>query len=155
VDIVAAQRNHIPEIVNLWKELMDFHKQIDPFYERDEGGHQSFEKFVGYLIESAESLVLVAVDDDTVFAYSIAQIKSHPPVFRYARHGIILDMMVQEGRSREGIGEKILSKMLSWFTEREIERVELHVAARNSVGRSFWKKHGFTAYEHILCREIQ
>jgi hypothetical protein len=34
MEIIFAQDFHIPQIIELWKELMDFHKGIDAYWSR-------------------------------------------------------------------------------------------------------------------------
>jgi len=44
----------------------------------------------------------------------------------------------------------MLSKMFQGFKSHGLDRIELRVSVRNKIGYSFWKKHGFKDYEHIL-----
>ena len=37
--ILIAKDKHIPEIIDLWKQVMDFHKDMDAYWSREEGGH--------------------------------------------------------------------------------------------------------------------
>ncbi|MGC1123129.1 MAG: hypothetical protein WBA22_18760 [Candidatus Methanofastidiosia archaeon] len=41
--IVPAEPQHIPEIVKIWKELMDFHERINPVFGRSEKGHTYYQ----------------------------------------------------------------------------------------------------------------
>jgi ribosomal protein S18 acetylase RimI-like enzyme len=150
VEIAPAADRHIPEIVEIWKEFIDYHRGIDPFFTRREDGHVNFERFVRGLIGSDDSQVLVAMDDGSVVAYSIARIGEYPPAYTREVHGLICDMAVKSGYRRQGIGERMLKQMLAWFESRNLKRIELHVVARNTTGYSFWKKHGFKDYMHIL-----
>ena len=51
---------------------------------------------------------------------------------------------------RKGIGEQMLGRIFEWFTSRHVDMIELSVSARNQVGYSFWRKHGFGDYIHRL-----
>lgn len=154
MEIVRAEHSHVPEIVELWKELMDFHKNLDSFFSRREDGHMNFEKHVNDLIESDDSLVLVALDEGHVVAFSISQISEYPPVLQLENYGHIWDMAVKSGYRGRGIGGLMLAKILEWFKSRKIRRIELRVAVKNRVGYSFWKKQGFEDYLHVLFLNI-
>ncbi|MFB0563558.1 MAG: GNAT family N-acetyltransferase [Candidatus Lokiarchaeia archaeon] len=152
MEIVRATFSHVSGIVELWKELMDFHKNIDSFFSRREDGHINFEKYVKELIESDDSLVLAALDEGHVVAYSISQISEYPPVFQIEKYGHIWDMAVKSDYRRKGIGGRMLAKILEWFEQRKINRIELRVVPKNQIGYSFWKKQGFKDYLHVLYR---
>lgn len=99
--------------------------------------------------------ILVAVVDGDVVAYSISRIGKYPPVFELQSYGEIIDVAVRSSHRRNGIGTEILGKIYEWFKSRGMNRVELRVAAKNQIGYSFWKKHGFEDYIHTLCRMIK
>jgi len=44
----------------------------------------------------------------------------------------------------------MLAKIFEWFESRNMDRIELRVLAKNQIGYSFWKKHGFKDYMHVL-----
>lgn len=148
--IEQATPVHVPEMKILWKEFIDFHKEIDPFFSRTEDGHETFGRFVENCMKSDDFKILVAVETGHVVAYAIARKMKHPPVFRDAEYGLIIDMAVKAGYRRRGIGESLLSELQQWFESRNIRRIELNVVPRNRIGYSFWKKHGFRDYVHVL-----
>ena len=148
MNVIPATEKHVPDIVELWKEFMDFHKSLDPFYTRTDDA--PFERRVRDLISSEDAQVLVALDNDTVVGYSISQINSYPPVFKESTYGYISDVAVRSKSRRKGIGEQMLAKIYEWFDSRDIHRIELRVVANNAIAYSFWKKQGFKAYVHVL-----
>lgn len=152
MEILPAAESHVPQIVELWKEFEDFHKEIDSFFSRSKDGHVKFGEFVQKQMDSDDSLVLVAVDGKDLIAYSISRISKYPPVFELDRYGDIIDLAVTSTHRRKGIGTEMLGKIYEWFKSRGIDRVELRVAARNRIGYSFWKKRGFEDYIHTLYR---
>ena len=149
MEIALATDSHVPEIVELWKEFMDFHKEIDSNFSRSEDGHLSFENHLRDLMKSEDAHVLVALDKNSVVGYSLALIRNNP-VFERDTYGAIDIMAVTAEYRRKRIGEQMLTRIYEWFASRNIDRIELSVAARNRVGYSFWKKHGFKDYRHRL-----
>ena len=150
MEIIEATDSHIPEIIELWKEFMDFHKDIDPVLSRSEDGHLNFEKHLRDSISSEDYHILVALDKGHVVGFSTSQIRKYSPVFKMQTLGGIDTMAVKSNYRRKGIGEQMLEKILKWFESRNIDRIELSVAANNQIGYSFWKKHGFKDYRHRL-----
>jgi ribosomal protein S18 acetylase RimI-like enzyme len=136
--------------LEVWKEFMDYHKNLDSLFTRRENGHLNFEKYIRELIKSNDAHVLVALDKEDVVGYSISLIQFYPPVFKREIYGLINDLAVKETHRRRGFGEKLLLKMFEWFKSHGIDRIELRVSFRNEIGYSFWKKHGFKDYQHVL-----
>ncbi len=150
MEIISANDSHVPGIVEIWKEFMDFHSDIDPYYARDEEGHSKFEDWVRDLMKSDTALVLVAKEDGQVIAYSLSQINQRPLLFKEVEYGFIYDLAVKSEYRRKGIGEQMLVKILEWFKSRQIDRIELGVLAKNRVAYSFWEKHGFEVFLHRM-----
>ena len=154
MEITVATESHVPEIIELWKEFMDYHKDIDPALSRSKDGHLSFEKHLRELMKSEDNLILVALDKDHVVGFSTSQISKYPPVFEQETYGGINTMAVKSNYRRKRIGERMLAKIFEWFASRNIDRIELSVLANNQIGYSFWKKHGFKDYRHRLYLDI-
>jgi len=87
MEITEATDNHIPEILEIWKEFMDFHKDIDPRFARSENGHLNFEKHLTDVIGSEDAQALVVLDKSHVVGYSIAETGKDPPVFERQNYG--------------------------------------------------------------------
>lgn len=152
MDIIEATDSHVPGIVEVWKELMDFHRNIDPFFTRNENAHIYFKTYVAEHIQSDDAYVLVCVDNGEVVGFAISFIHAYPPIFLEKTCGFISDIAVTSGYRRKGIGSALLEKIFTWFASRGITRVELRVASQNQIGYAFWKKHGFTDYMHVLYK---
>ncbi len=154
VEIIKAEEKRLPEILDVWKEFMDFHGDLNPLFIRREDGHLNFERYLLEKMNSDDALVLVAIEDEHVVGYSLAMIANYPPVFKVEKYGMISDMAITQKHRRKGIGEKLLQKNIDWFRSKQIYRVELNVAVNNPVGYPFWQKQGFRAYLHRLHLDI-
>lgn len=129
---------------------MEYHKNLDSLFARRATGHRIFEKHIKDLIKVNNAQVLVALDKEDVVGYSISLMEFYPPVFKRRAYGSINDLAIKETHRRKGLGEQMLSKMFQWFKSHGLDRIELRVSVRNKIGYSFWKKHGFKDYQHIL-----
>jgi len=150
MEIIPARELHILPIVEIWKEFMDYHSAIDPFLARCLNGHIHFECFLREMMSSSDALVLAALSNDNILAYSISRMNKYTPVFLNDTYGYICDMAVRSAYRRKGIGERMLQKILEWFDSRGVSRIELRVVAANGIGCSFWKKMGFEIFSHTM-----
>ncbi|MBU7032124.1 MAG: GNAT family N-acetyltransferase [Theionarchaea archaeon] len=150
LSIEPATHEHVCDILEIWKELMDFHKALDPLFSRSSSGHIHMGTYIHDLIDQEDTQVYVAIQEGTVVGYAISQIRQRPPVFEESTYGIISDLAVTASCRRKGIGGALVDAMFEWFRRQGVERIELQVASRNEVAYSFWKKHGFADFKHIL-----
>ena len=141
-------------IVELWKELMDFHKERDRHFTRSVDGHERFAEFVSGRIASETSCVLVAKQQNEIVGYCLATISKFPPVYEHQEYGAIFDLAVTENYRKKGIGQALVEAALQWFSEQEIHRVEVRVATSNEISTAFWKKIGFVPYLEVVYKEI-
>ena len=152
--IRRATRSDIDEIVDLWKEHMDFHSELYPLFTRSEKGHTEFAGFLAKQCIDPDWAVFVAVDEGTVVGYCLATIMAYPPVFRIRTFGFIQDMAVSRDFRRRGVGAELLEELCVWFRERGVGRVELQALIGNEVSQSFWRKQGFTPYINRFTKDI-
>lgn len=148
--IIEAEERHVPEIVGLWVDLMNFHKELNQFHILRDGAEIHWEKYLRKCMESETDKVFIATDENDVIGYIIVKIKEYPPLFRLDHFGFISDMYVDSGHRRKGIGKKLLNKAYEWFDSHKIERVELRVEPKNENGYSFWRKHGYEEHVRVL-----
>ncbi|MGB8657913.1 MAG: GNAT family N-acetyltransferase [Candidatus Zixiibacteriota bacterium] len=142
--ILTVDDSHVSEIVQVWKESWDFHKNLEPtYFSMSQDGLSRFEEYLRGLMKSDNAQVLVTMDQGHVIAYSISQILRRIPVAKQEDYGFISDLGVKAECRRRGLGEQMLNEILTWFDSRNVKRIELQVFAKNEIGFSFWKKHGF------------
>lgn len=154
MEVVRALKSDIPAILEIWKELMDFHVPFDSRYTLSDGAEESMGENLARLIVAEDALVIMAVENTKPLGFGIARIDKYPPVFVKQTCGSIEDLAVSSEHRRKGLGELILKEILDWFRSQDIDRVELRVASMNTVGYSFWRKQGFTDYMHIMYRDL-
>ncbi|MCX6665587.1 MAG: GNAT family N-acetyltransferase [Euryarchaeota archaeon] len=153
MNVTAARDEHIPQIVELWKDLMDLHKKFDPFFSRRADGDIRFTEFVKKSISSMDEHVVVAIEEGRMVGYCLGSIATHPPVFLVEKYGYIFDMMVDPLYRRQHVGTELVNAMILWFSSHGIQRFELNVAVKNKHGKRFWKKQGFREYMRVMYLE--
>lgn len=153
--IVRAGEEHIQAIVELWTQLNDYHAGIDPVHKIRDDAHICFTRYVRDKLLSEEDLFLVAIIERKVVGFSISAVnKGRPDVFEKPPVVEISDMLVLEEYRWQGVGTEMLNYIREWAMIKGITRIELNAEARNNIGLSFWKKHGFNDYLHRLYVDL-
>jgi ribosomal protein S18 acetylase RimI-like enzyme len=153
--IRKASTYDVPQIVELWKELMDFHKERDRIFSRSVTGHVAFADFVTGHISNETSCVFVAEAGRNLVGYCLAFIEKYPPVLKMTEYGLVQDLGVTKKYQRRAIGKRLLKKAQNWFSEKGVRRIEARVAEFNKASTESWAKMGFTPYLETVFMEIQ
>jgi ribosomal protein S18 acetylase RimI-like enzyme len=154
VFVREASKNDLQEIVKLWKEFMDFHKEKDPFFERSKDGHTNFKKFLEKNLRNSEWLILVAEEKSEIVGYCSAAIMKYPRVLKTREYGYIQDLAVGVDYRRMGVGKMLYVRVKNWFKQNKISRIELDVASGNEAAQKFWRKLKFKDFTEKLVKDI-
>jgi GNAT superfamily N-acetyltransferase len=155
VNIREAVVEDVPAIIEIWKELMDFHKELDSLFSRSATGHERFAEFVTSNMEKEDSCVLVAADGGHIVGYCQACISNYPPVLVKEKYVEIFDMAVTKKYQRQGIGRMIIDALRRWYADKDVDRIELKYLTANKSAEKFWTKMGFKSYLETVFMEIQ
>lgn len=153
--IRSATLRDIPAIVRLWEELMDYHREIDPFFTRARNAADLFRRFVEQNVGNDAACVLVAVVDDGIVGYCQGLIDHHPPALAEPDYGQVLDFMVTASHRHTGIGSQMFEALCKWFRKEGIRRIEVRHSTFNETAARFWPRMGFKPYLQTLFMELE
>ena len=148
-----ATLKDIPAIIELWKEMIDFHKDRDPFFARAVDSEKVFGQFLEKNINSETACVYVAIIGGTIVGYCQGMLEKHPPVLTETDYGQVLDFAVAADYRKTGVGERLCRALQGWFVLKGVHRLEVRHSEFNEVASSFWAKMGFKPYMRTLFKE--
>lgn len=154
IKITQGAKIHIPAIIKIWKEFLDFHKKRDSFFTRRKDAHIYFEKYLKKFMLSRKSKVFVAYSGNKILGFIMVKIEKYPPVFKIEKYGYIETVAVAKKYRRSGVGQMLLDESEKWFIDKKISHIELKTSVKNEVATSFWKKHGFKEYIHLMSKNL-
>ena len=149
-----ATPNDIPAIIELWKEMMDFHKKRDPFFKRAVDGEQVFSQYLEKNIDSETACVYVAIVGGTIVGYCQGTLEKHPPILIATDYGQVLDFAVAADYRRTGVGERLCKALQGWFVLKGVHRLEVRHSEFNEAASRFWAKMGFKPFLKTLYKEF-
>jgi GNAT superfamily N-acetyltransferase len=152
--IRLANRRDIPDIVRLWEELMDFHRELDPFFTRARNSADLFRRFLEQNLENDAACVLVAQVEGGIVAYCQGLLEQHPPAIAEPNYGQVLDFMVTAGHRHTGIGHQMFEALCNWFRRQSLQRIEVRHSTFNPLAARFWPSLGFKPYLQTLFLEL-
>ena len=152
--IRKAYEDDLDAIVNLWIEFIDFHKELDFYFARSNKGHEEFKKIIAARIKDDKAYILVAERKGEIIGFSTAMITTNSPISLGDEYGVIMSFAITEKYRRQGVGDQMLKKVVIWFREQGIHRIEIRASVLNKISLSFWKKHNFTTFIERMYLKI-
>lgn len=146
INIRKATLDDVPQIIEIWKDFMDYHRPMDSFWTRTKDAHKKVTSYIRSNLSNKDYLIIVAEDGKRLIGYQIAQVMEHPPILERVRHCLINDIAIIEPYRRKGIGRKMFNEARMWSRENNIDRIELQVVANNNKAIKFYEKLGLKSY---------
>jgi ribosomal protein S18 acetylase RimI-like enzyme len=148
VSIVISElkEEHIEEYANLWIDFMKYHENFDKYFQVNEKAKENYKTHTKENIESDKWFLLAVFDSGKMIGRGKAEISDYPPIFMYPKFGHLWELHVLEEYRGKDIGKELVKKIMDWFKEKGIVRVELEFVPDNNIGKVFWKSRGFKVF---------
>ena len=147
-----------PAMLQLWREMMDFHAQVEPRFRPlcSPAGEQAWQKHLSDDVwGNRDWCILVAESGGELVGQIVGLLHDRYTVFEPERFGYVTDVVVHPAARRNGIGQALFDALKAWFRERGVRHLELQVAHNNRVSQAFWRAVGCTDYMDTLWYELE
>lgn len=127
-------------IGQLWRELVNYHRQLDEAMPRPTAdGHERYAARIEQQLDDPYAAVFVAETDHILVGYVLGRIVDLlPETFEADYGGFLVDIVVLDPYREHGIGRALVNALEDWFQARGISHYEWYVAAENHRARRFW-----------------
>ncbi|MFX0094108.1 MAG: GNAT family N-acetyltransferase [Candidatus Hodarchaeota archaeon] len=139
----------------LWLYQRSYHKQWDKLYETVVSGQKEWKEYIKSCLEQPNHCILVAEDRlGRVVGYIHGSFYSWPfsPNENYGSLNTIAVWFEAQG---QGVGKKLVQRLLGWFKEQNIQHISVHVDYRNRVALQLYKDIGFRFYQQRLMLDLK
>lgn len=153
--IRIAQSGDVPALLDLWQEMADLHRALDPRFDLIGDDGQAFQAYVRRALASTEARVLVAEESGRVAGFIIGLLRRPGSVPGRATSGHISDIGVTADHRNRGFGRALYQALEAWFRERGVRGITLNVAFANTPAQAFWRRLGFEDFTCRLWREVE
>lgn len=145
-----------PDLLVLWRELMDTHTRSDPRFALSEDADARFVDYIDTARQRDDYRVRVAAlqaegrNRSRVVGFTIACVLPNAPMYRTRWIGYVNDICVTQTVRGHGLGRVLVQDALDWMRDRGAESFEVHVADTNPEALEFWRAVGARAYLHRM-----
>lgn len=141
-------------VLELWLELIDYHRSLDPDYPGALGIRDAVIDEILRGIEARSCQLLVAERDGVLLGFAFAEIEAETgEVAGEPGPCWVHEIFVASEARRSGIGSALLDFAERFFATRPGGRVVVRVESSNVDGLRFWERRGFAERARILERK--
>ncbi len=152
IEIRRAKPNDLPEMVELWKQLMGFHQDLDPTYKLLPDAAERWVKYIVTKFDDDEWRVLVADANGRVVGYAVAAVQEYPPVFKNPQHGFVQEIAVREELRKQGIGRALVDAAVEWLAGQDVAETTVRIDERNPASLALFASAGFDRFVAVKRR---
>ena len=151
-------KDDLPQMLQLWREMMDFHAAHDPRF-RPKASPEGERAWANYLREDifgqATWCVLVAEEDGKLLGQILGELREPAPVFQPESYGYVTDIVVDPEARRAGVGQALFDALRQWMVDRGASCLRLQVLCSNEASQAFWRSVGCTDHSDILWYDLE
>ncbi|MFX0061673.1 MAG: GNAT family N-acetyltransferase [Candidatus Hermodarchaeota archaeon] len=154
IQIRPAELDDVEILGELWLYQRCFHEQWDEIYVAIPMAQQMWQEQLKSYLNQSNHCVFVAKNVlEKIVGYVHGSF--HPwPVSPFQFYGSLNTIAVAEESQGQGIGKKLIRKLLEWFKEHQIKYISLHVDYRNQNALKMYQDLGFHPYQQRLMLDL-
>lgn len=146
IKIRPCTEEDLEAVKTLYAEFVAYHASLDSSFTKVKHHAGLFAEYIRENLKNEKSKMLVAETEGIIAGYAFGQIMNKPPVYSSPRYGYVDNLAVTESHQHRGIGEKLFNTLKTWFSEENVDRIEIFAALSNPKSTAFWRKMGFSPY---------
>ena len=152
--IRTAHSNDLPQLVQLWTELMEFHKDHSPVFQLNDESPVTIRKFIENKLDQTNHRIFIGEMKDQVVGMLIASYSEGASLFQLYKKGYIAETIVSSVHRGKGIGKQLQEVAEDWLRSEGATHLELQVSAKNESGKQFWKQAGFEPSTYHFIKKL-
>lgn len=153
VEIKKLQEQHVPQVLNLCREIREYHRKILDGYFIIQDDELERNQLLNF-IKIENSIALIAVDRDKIVGLLLAEQKISPWL-ENPKTAHISNFGVCEKYRGNGIGKSLMNFFYNVCEENGIKEIKLGVFNKNEKAYRFYHEYGFEPQEQRMSLKVK
>lgn len=151
--IRPAARRDLDAVLELWLDLIEHHRRLDPQYPSLAGLREVLHRELSRALAADRCQILVAAVPEKLCGFLLAEIDVGTSLASGGAGSCwIHELYVVPDQRRSGLGRALVTRVERFFESHGGGRRCVRVETRNAAGIRFWKRAGFTSRALLLER---
>ena len=137
-----ANINDLKDILNLYKQLISFHVELEPNFFKN--GTQS-KTFVKDILYDPSCCIILACADNEIVGFVVLQIEKSIDLkmLKKYKYVYLTDIVVSKDYQNRKIGSTLIKYSIDWARKNKVDYLELNVWNSNVDAIRLYKQFGF------------
>ncbi|MCE4606795.1 MAG: GNAT family N-acetyltransferase [Desulfurococcales archaeon] len=145
----------VKAMADLVARLKLLNEELDPHYKTTEDLYQASEDYIREALEDSDSIILVAVDEETGQLVGLVKVDIRNRLFYEPRvKGVITDLYVHPSYRRKKLGVLLIDKIIEELRNRGVKMITAIYPVNNVIATRFYENLGFTDLDVEVYKEI-
>lgn len=142
IEEFRASQHDLSSVATMLKEMYEEFQAVGSFARLANDGAQIWSRGIAPLLGKNACLLVATLGGEAIgFAHGIVRL---PPAYLQAiKTGFISHVFVSSRFRGRKIGHQLVDRLENWFSEREVQLLELNVVRGNASAKAFWESRGF------------
>lgn len=154
MELREADGADLPRLVDLWLSFAREMASVDDFDALAADARTAARDHRRAQLDRDDVTMLVASVDGDLVAFTTAEHRPAPPVFRRGDGVHVHELYVRPAYRRQGIATSLLTDVREWAAARGCEHLTLDVHVENDAARAFYREHGFDPQRERLVDSV-
>jgi len=155
MNIREATIEDVPKMVELWLELMNFHKDHHLVFLAKENAEPLIEEDIQIRIENPKCCFFLAFFEDQLAGFISCSVRIVQNIMVYNKRGYVAETVVSQEFRGQGIGALLFERAQEWFEKKGADHIELQVSLKNSSAMNFWGNQGFEGTTQHMVKVLK
>lgn len=152
--IRKARKEDVSNILDLWRELSEYHRNFNDYMNITSDWRKKLEKVFNKDIESDSSIIYVAEKDGRCIGFIRSEIRNTNNIFVSNKSAFITDIYIEKKYRGIGVAEELVDKVSNWCNEKKVYNLRLNVNSENERAIGLYLKKGFKEVNRTLKKNI-
>lgn len=158
MNIRKACKEDIPEIVELWWDMMQYHKKYQEKIYKPKP-RKKFDKIVTSKIKKdlkKQDTILLVAEEKEIIGFILAKTeKEEYKRFKHDLRGYVGELIVKKENRNKGTGKALLQKALQELKKKGVTLTDIYVDKRNKRAIKLYEKTGFKKVLDLMIIDME
>lgn len=154
IPIRSARRGDIPSLLLLWTAMVQENAKLESRLDLHPHAREHMAtQFSAWIHEDDRQIVVAEENKRLIVGFAGARLTGGTGWHKPLRVGEITECFVVPPRRRQGLGRRMIGRLLDLVYEKDADVVRCRVVSANEGSVGFWKSMGWEVLEEVLEKD--